>query len=201
MVDWFRRVENLNVEIASLETGDYLIPDKIVIERKTVADFALSLVEDRKRLFNQTNRIALSGMRGILILEGNIYTQTSLPLNNITGTLSYLVAIQGMTLYQTLSMNHSADMIVKLLRHSVHGLGYDLGLRAAAPKDPSKAAAFVLEGIPGVSAATAKTLMETFGSIVGVAGASVSDLRNVSGIGPKRATKIYDTLHATWESR
>lgn len=197
MVDWFRRVDNLKLEIASLETGDYLVPGKLMIERKTAADFAASVIDDSKRLFYQTDRVASSGLRGILLIEGDIYSQTNMTLNSITGTLSYLAAIQGISIIPTLCLEHTADTIVKLLRHSVHGLGYDLALRGSGPKDPAAAAAFVLEGIPGVSATMAKALLAAFGSVTGVCRASLPDLRNVTGIGPKRAALIFETLRAS----
>jgi len=90
-------------------------------------------------------------------------------------------------------------MIVKLTRHAVQGLGYELSLRGAGPKDPAAAAAFVVEGIPGVSATMAKTLIATFGSVAGLATASLAELRAVPGIGPKRAEQIHSTLRAGFD--
>jgi len=196
MVDRLRRVTNLKVEIASLETGDYLVPGKLLIERKTSVDLVQSVVEESKRMFSQTDRVAASGMRGVLLLEGDIYRQTNMQLPAITGTLSYLSVIQGISVFPTLSIEHSAYTIVKLVRHAVQGLGYDLSLRGSGPKDPAAASAFVVEGIPGVSAATARSLLAAFGSVAGLCAASLEELRAVPGVGPKRAQLIYDTLRA-----
>lgn len=196
MVDRLRGVENLKVEIASLETGDYVVPGKLVIERKTAADLVTSVIEESKRVFWQTDRVASSGMRGVLLLEGDLYRQTNMSLPAITGTLSYLSVIQGISVFPTLSLEHSAYVIVKLVRHATEGLGYDLALRGSGPKEPPEAAAFVLEGIPGVSSTTAKALIAAFGSVSGVCSASVEQLREVPGVGPKRARLIHETLRA-----
>ena len=51
-----------------LDTGDYLIDDKVLVERKTISDFVASLVE--RRLFPQTARLADSRYRSVLMIEG-----------------------------------------------------------------------------------------------------------------------------------
>ena len=131
MLDFFERVENLEVEVVSLQTGDFVIPDRLVIERKTAPDLVRSVVDEDKRVFYQTERMANSDLPGVLLLEGNIYEQTGMRLNAITGTLSFISAIQGTSIIPTISPLHSADMVVKLARHSIYGLGYDLALRGA----------------------------------------------------------------------
>lgn len=196
IVDRLRKVDNLTVEITSLETGDYVIPGKFVIERKTTADFAASILGDTKRMFYQTDRVASSGLRGILIIEGDIYKQTNMSLNSISGTLSYLTAIQGISIIPTLSLGHTAGMLAKLCRHSNFGLGYDPALRSIGPKDPASAASFVLEGIPGVSSKIARALLARFGSVAGVAQATRQEIMSVKGIGDSRVDRIWATLHS-----
>lgn len=197
MLEFFQRVEKLKVEVVALETGDFVIPGKLIIERKTAADLVQSVVAEDKRIFYQTERMANSDLPGVLLLEGNIYKQTNMKLNAITGTLSFISAIQGTYIIPTLSPEHSADMVVKLARHSIYGLGYDLALRGLGPKEPRYAAGFVLEGIPGVSEGTAKMLLRSFGSIARIAQASVAQLQKVDGVGPKRAEQIWMTLNGS----
>jgi ERCC4-type nuclease len=197
LIAFFESVDKLRVEIVALETGDFVIPGRLIIERKTAADLVRSVVDEDKRVFYQTERMANSDLPGVLLLEGNIYEQTSMKLNAITGTLSFISAIQGTSIIPTLSPTHSADMVVKLARHSIYGLGYDLALRGLGPKEPRLAASFVLEGIPGVSEGTAKMLLKRFGSIAKVAQATVAELREVDGVGPKRAEQIWVTLNGS----
>jgi Fanconi anemia group M protein len=121
-------------------------------------------------------------------------------LVSITGALSYLAAIQRVTVISTLCLEHTAHMIVKLTRHAVEGLGYELDLRGAGPKDPSEAAVFVLQGIPGISPMVARELLKAFGSIAQIAQADFERLRKVPGVGPKRAEAIFATLRASFTS-
>ena len=52
-----------------------------------------------------------------------------------------------------------------------------------------------LEDIPGIGSARRKTLLERFGGLQGVAGASVETLAQVPGISRELAQRIYDALH------
>jgi ERCC4-type nuclease len=99
-----------------------------------------------------------------------------------------------MSVLPTLSLRHTAYVILKLAQHQRYGLGYDLGLRAEKPKAALDRSAYVLEGIPGVNAGLARNLLEHFGSVAGVCAAGIADLKSVPGIGPKRAADIHSTL-------
>jgi len=197
MVDLLREVRNLDVRVETLDVGDYVVPDRLIIERKTTADMAASVIDEKKRLFFQTDRMTTTDVPAVLLIEGGVYDQTRMSLNSITGTLSYLAVIQRIPIVPTLSLKHSSYMIAKLVRHAVHGLGYEMGLRTAGPKAPREAAGYVLEGIPGVSGSLAKALLAHFGSVAGVSAATVEELRKVPGIGPKTAGKVFAVLHAT----
>jgi ERCC4-type nuclease len=56
------------VEMSRLPTGDYLIDERILVERKTRADFLASLIDGR--LFPQVARLAHSRYRSLLLIEG-----------------------------------------------------------------------------------------------------------------------------------
>jgi DNA excision repair protein ERCC-4 len=58
LLDAVRRIGTFVVRIVHLATGDYLIDKEVLIERKSVADFAASLVDGR--LFPQVARLAHS---------------------------------------------------------------------------------------------------------------------------------------------
>lgn len=63
-------------------------------------------------------------------------TQCRMTLEQIAGTLSYHSVLQRVSILPTLSLAHSAYIIVKCIRQALFGLGYDLGLRGAGPKAP-----------------------------------------------------------------
>lgn len=199
LIELLRGTDNLEVVVEALDIGDYVAFDEhgepiLIVERKTVRDLQTSVTEDAKRLFRQTKNMKAASGRGVVLIEGDLYSATRLSLPSLTGTLSYLIAVQGLSVVPTLDERHTAYTIVKLLRHTAYGLGYQLSMRSSGPKDPEEAASFVLEGVPGVSAARARALLDHFGSIRAVANASADDLRQVDGVGPKTADLLVRTL-------
>lgn len=194
------QIPNLEVEVTTLDVGDYLVPGRFVIERKTTTDFHHSMTEDAKRLFFQTNAMVELEIPSLIIIEGGACAQRSLQLNSIYGTLTYLSLIQGIPVLETLDHRGTVYMIAKAVRHVCYGLGYDLGLRSSAPKkaakiDPLAGASYTLESINGVSATRARALLRHFGSLIAVGNADVASLRAVEGIGPGTAKAIYDTFN------
>ena len=95
----------------------------------------------------------------------------------------------------TLKLNHSAYMILKLAVHTKSGLGYDLALRGKKPVQLSNQLAFTLEGLPGISAKTAKALADKFGTMAGLVAATQQEILTVPGLGKKRLEGIWRVLH------
>jgi ERCC4-type nuclease len=183
----------------STDPADYAI----LVERKdctrSPTDFEASILEDGKRYFHQSENMKLAEAMGVILLEGDVYgNSTRMDLiQQVDGALTFAAAIQRMSVLPTLSVRHSAYVVLKLAQHQRYGLGYELGLRAEKPKAALDRAAFVLEGIPGVNAALARALLAHFGSVRAVTAANPAELKNVAGIGPKRAQEIYDVLNGT----
>jgi ERCC4-type nuclease len=190
MVERLGRVTNLVVEVQSLDTGDFLVPGALVVERKTVADFVTSIIDDDKRLFTQAARLSVAPERAVVVVEGSFADQQRMTLEQVTGALSYLEVILRVPVLNTVSLAHTAHAIARMVRHAAHGLGYDLPIREPGPKDAPSAALHVVAGIPGVSTRLAKTLLAHFGTVRALAQADVKELLAVDGIGPQKARAI-----------
>jgi ERCC4-type nuclease len=66
VVPELEKLGRIVVKIEHLSLGDYCIDGAVLIERKTAADFAQSLIDGR--LFGQAGRMAASSMRPAYIL-------------------------------------------------------------------------------------------------------------------------------------
>lgn len=194
VIDELRRAANTTIEVCQLDLGDYVINDRIFIERKSVPDFEASII-DSKRLFDQSERIKLElDAIGVVLIEGNWNSAARMLPQQVIGALSFLGAIQALSVWQTTGPVCTAYTIVKLATHFCNGLGYELGLRQHKPSSLLDAQSYVLEGCPGVNAELARRLLQHFGSIAGVAQADFAALRAVPGIGPKKAQRIVEVL-------
>ena len=64
--------EKAEVEFKTLEIGDYILSDRVAVERKTAEDFENSIID--KRLFNQVMDLK-KYERPLMIIEGNEFVR------------------------------------------------------------------------------------------------------------------------------
>ena len=68
VIDSLQQIDDVNLDIRRLSIGDYQIYSRLIVERKTLRDFAISIIDGR--LFKQTIILANSNSKGMLVLEG-----------------------------------------------------------------------------------------------------------------------------------
>ncbi|MCD9046796.1 ERCC4 domain-containing protein [Luteimonas sp. MHLX1A] len=190
------RAPNTRVTRTHLALGDYRVNGHLVFERKTTRDFALSV--QSSHLFDQAQRMGFEpGILGVVIIEGDVFgAPTGMLHSQIIGAISCLANVQGMSVFQTTSLEHTAYVLAKFAQHDRNGLGYNLTLRTRKPTAVLDAQRYVLEGLPGINTAMADRLLQRFGTVRGVLNASVEELRQVHGMGPKRAAALHAMLTA-----
>jgi Fanconi anemia group M protein len=85
-----------------LQAGDYLLDDRILVERKTHADLLASLVDGR--LFPQVARLARSRFRSLMVIEGRASSaDPQVHSHSIEGALVSIAAMWRLPVF------HSAD--------------------------------------------------------------------------------------------
>jgi excinuclease ABC subunit C len=92
---------------------------------------------------------------------------------------------------QSLRADDPALHLIQTIRDEAHRFAIT-GHRARRGKARTHS---TLEDVPGIGPARRKTLLERFGGLQGVAGASVETLAQVPGISRELAQRIYDALH------
>jgi excinuclease ABC subunit C len=92
---------------------------------------------------------------------------------------------------QRLNPDDPALHLIQTIRDEAHRFAIT-GHRARRGKARTHSS---LEDVPGIGPARRKTLLERFGGLQGVAGASVETLAQVPGISRELAQRIYDALH------
>jgi Fanconi anemia group M protein len=190
------QIPGVEIQTVDLLCADYAVGDQLGIERKTANDFIASILD--KRLFEQSARLQTEYQRGMLLIEGDVYsTRTAISFEAIDGALSWLSLLSGLSILHVPNTARSAGLIHRLALHQEHGHGYDVPLRAAKPKDSSMAAQFLVEGLPSVGATTSIKLLNHFGSPSAVFKATDAQLSDVPGIGPKIISRIREVLDFT----
>jgi fanconi anemia group M protein len=200
VLDTLEEFDDLDIQIKSLPKGDYWIGGDFAVERKTVADLIASIVEEKKRLFNQVRGIKDLGMRPVFIVEGgSLYDMLSgIDEGAIADALSYLAVIEGATVLRSEGTMDTARLLYTMAAHAQRGLGYDVPLRAKPNGDLTTAQQFLVEGLPGIGPALAKTLLQHFNSARALFAADESALCQVAGISKRRADAIRRILDAEY---
>ena len=183
-------IEKVEVCIRRLSIGDYQIGSRLIVERKTLKDFALSIIDGR--LFKQMIRIVNSTFTGVLILEGTAIDTVDLGMTReaMQGALITVSLILGIPVLRSKDPSETARLIVyigrqieSMARGGVHRHGY-------RPKYKRKRQLFILQGLPGVGPERAGRLLDRFGSVEASISASSIELQSVEGIGKSIADKI-----------
>jgi len=182
--------DNVTVEIARLEVGDYRVERRVVVERKTAADFAASLIDGR--LFQQAAALALAPERAVLVLEGRDqeWRDTGVRREALQGALITIGVFFGVAVLHSDAPEETARLLVYLGRQARRTAQGGLPRPGYRPKGRRARQLFLLQGLPGVGPERAARLLERFGSVQAVVTASVDDLATVDGIGERTAAKM-----------
>jgi ERCC4-type nuclease len=182
----------VKTEMREMERGDYLIANRFLVERKDANDFAVSIMDGR--LFAQAEMLPTDGYEPVILLEGDLTSiRSAIDAEAIAGALAALVTFFPIRIVPSGSAAHSAAVISRIYKHATEGLGYEIPLRSSKPPPPA-IAQFLIEGLPGIGAETARKLLLHFGSARKIFLATESELKAVKGIGPKTIALIQEAL-------
>ena len=196
LLDVLRRSSTFEVRMARLATGDYLIDNEVLVERKSVADFAASLVDGR--LFPQVARLAHSGYRSLLLIEGAPAALIpDVHPHSVEGALVSIAALWRLPVLQSSDSEQSARMLRFLADQVREPQERVLRRFDRKPKRLASKRLFLLQALPGVGPALAHRLLGHFGSIERIVTADETALVEVRGIGVKKAARIRDLVCST----
>lgn len=188
-------LEKMGVRIAlkTLEVGDYVLSDRLCIERKTTVDFLGSML-DSGRLFRQLADLARTYDRPVLLIEGeDLFTARQVHPNAIRGLLSSIIIDFGVPVITTRNEEETAAYISVMARReqlekkrglSIHGKKSSMTL--------SEQQEYIVSALPEVGNAVATNLLRHFGSVERVMSAPREELLKVELVGPKTADRIRE---------
>ncbi len=194
VVEALECLPGVTVRTATLEIGDYAVEGRLLVERKTVQDFAVSVLDTR--LFRQAYRLAKSNSAALFLLEGDARDPAGFGLSReaFQGALITVTLIHGLPLLYAADAEESARLIV-YAASQLHrqGTGFYTA-HGRKPKAIERRKLYILQTLPGVGPRRAKRLLAAFGSVQGCVTASAEELTNVEGIGRETAGRIRRVL-------
>ncbi len=184
----------MEVTLRNLDVGDYVVSDRVAIERKTATDFVASIIDPERNLFRQIGDLSRSYDRPVLILEGrDLYTRQVNP-SSIRGALASVAVDYGVPIIPTEDQDETASVIALLATReqkeghepNVHG-----HKTARTLKEQQE---YLISAIPSVGPRVAKNLLRHFGSIERIMTARQEELQEVEMVGPKIAERIRELV-------
>ena len=196
VADVLRSRSDVDITFRRLSLGDYDVDDTLIVERKTLADFALSVLDGR--LFRQVGRLARNhNVRSCLILEGTPerYPRLAIPTPAFQGALITVTLMFGVPLLRSANPEETADLILFAARQLQRQATVPPRRMGAKGGSLRRTQLLLLQAVPMVGPMRAEALLETLGVPSQIANADADILAEVNGIGPTIAASIHRVMH------
>ncbi len=185
------------IEHATIPVGDYILSDRLCIERKTINDFQSSIIDGR--LFEQIDSLKNTYELPLIILEGSI-EEVYMSKESINGAICSIFLRERMQIIrssgpietaQIISTLARQEQIIELRMPSIKG-----GRRAYTKK---QAMEYIIGNIPGIGPKLAVALLTHFKNIKNITNANLDELVKIDKIGRKKAEQIKSVLNDYYE--
>ncbi len=187
----------INLEIKTLQIGDYIVSNETVVERKSIHDLISSVFDGR--LFDQCSRLKENFERPILVVEGNTDELTNIVENPLIfyGALIRVAFDFHISIIPTPDADHTARLLVAMAARKNRSSGPYLK-KIRKRKDLEQQQLVILSSLPGIGEKLAIRILERFGTPSAALRAPLPDLSKVPGLGKSRAERIKKILNTQY---
>ena len=196
------RQEGVVTRLETLAVGDYVLSDRVVVERKTVADFLDTLTgDDERSLFEQLTDAARYYARPVVVVEGeDLYGERNVHPNAINGALASIAVDFGASVLRTADADETRELLATIAAReqeeedrtvSVHG--------EKSSKTLAEQQEYVVASVAEVGPVTAESLLAEFGSVEAVMTADADDLMAAEGVGEVTAERIREVVGSDYD--
>ncbi|MFH1981329.1 MAG: ERCC4 domain-containing protein [Pseudomonadota bacterium] len=198
VIEALMRHAHVSVSVQRLAMGDYQVDERLVFERKTLGDFAVSVIDGR--LFRQCIKMATASMIPVLILEGsgaNI-AGTGVRREALQGALITVSLVLGVPVLRARNPAETAHLMLMAARQINAVARGTVQRNGYRPKGKRRRQLYILQGLPGIGPARAQRLLDHFGSVASAIAATPEQWAAVDGIGKTIAGKIKWIISEQW---
>jgi ERCC4-related helicase/ERCC4-type nuclease len=188
--------DGVEVRLETLDVGDYVCSDRVVVERKSVEDFLDTLTGGDRSLFEQVGDAARHYARPVVVVEGEgLYDRRNVHPNAIRGALASLAVDFDASVLRTGGEAGTADLLEALATREQADSDREVSVHGEkAAKTLAEQQEYVVAAIADIGPVTARTLLEHFGSVEAALTASEADLLAVAGVGEVTAERIREVV-------
>lgn len=198
-----KALDRLGMELSfmALEIGDYVVSDRLAVERKRTDDFASSLIDGKRNLFAQLSDLSRVYEKPVLIIEGeDLFTSRQINPNAIYGSLISIAIDFGVSILYSRDEEETASILKILAKREQTENKREInphGKKSASTLVEQQE--YLISSISNIGPKAAKNLLSYFGSVEAVMRADIEELKKVKQIGPKTAARIREVLESPYK--
>jgi Fanconi anemia group M protein len=197
VIELLRDFSHVRVEIAQLPVADFLLGGGVAVERKTARDLISSIID--RRLFDQAGHLREHYSHPVLILEGDpLAVECGVRPNAIRGALSRLAVLGRMPVLPSADPEETAALLVTIARQAQAEGGQERSPAKRRATSLTEWQESIVAALPGVGPVLARRMLTHFGSFASLVQADVKALREVEGIGPRKAESLVGLFSARY---
>jgi Fanconi anemia group M protein len=185
---------NLSIKIESLMAADFILSDRVAVERKTVDDLASSVMDGR--LFDQLATMRNSYQLSILLVEGDKNASArGISPESLAGAVASVLVDYQIPVVSTKNPEQTALLLYSIARREQIKERREPRVRAERkPASVEEMQEFIVAGLPHIDAVRSRDLLKRFETVENVFTASKEKLSEVEGIGQKISERIREIL-------
>ncbi len=191
----------IKINLEQLLVGDYLIGNRIIVERKTCEDFSKSIIDGR--LFKEIKELKQNTAYPLLVIEGNdLYSASTLSNEAIRGACVSILLDFNIPIIRTRDGKDTARFFKTIARREMERDAGKKTIRTRIEKTPQKMAEiqeFIVSGLPAIDTVRARNLLNELETLENLFTAEEEELLEVDGIGKKLAENIRKILTAKYK--
>lgn len=157
----------VNLKLKNLEIGDYVVSDKVCIERKRTIDFLDSLVNKRRNLLEQIHRMSEEYEKPVLIIEGeSIYGQRNVHPNVVRAVMASIAVDLSVPIIQTRDEADTASLIYTIAKREQMPNKTEVNPHGKKPLASLKEQQeYIISALPNIGIVTGRNLLRRFKTI------------------------------------
>lgn len=177
----------------ALPVGDFIVSDRVCVERKTAEDFISSIIDGR--VFRQASLLLSNFDCPLMIVEGDVFESPRIHPNAVRGALASLCIDFRLPILFACDIDETVLFLIALAKREQIEKNRHVSLRGRKkPVHDSALQEHIVSSLPSVGASLAKNLLSHFKSVEHVFNASEEELKDVPLLGEKKSKRIKDII-------
>ncbi|MBA5941965.1 MAG: DEAD/DEAH box helicase [Methanophagales archaeon] len=192
----------VDLKLQNLGIGDYVVSDRVCIERKRTDDFLESLINKRRNLLEQILRLKKEYEKPVLIIEGeSLYGQRNVHPNVVRAVMATIAIDLSVPIIQTRDEADTASLLYVIAKREQRPTRREINPHGKKPSASLKVQQeYLVSALPNIGIVTARNLLKRFKTVEQIITASKEELMEVEHMGEKIAEHIKEVVNKEYQS-